>query len=491
MRTDPKIWAFLYVLAVTGGLFYFFRGWSYDDPYITYRYAANLADGFGFVYNPGERVLSTTSPLLALALAGLHRLGADIPATANLLGTFSLAVGGLLQWEIARRLELPAAGWAGLLLYPTTPLLVSTLGSETPIYLALCLGAVSLYLQKKYAAAGVFLSLAVLSRADALVLGALLAADWLIRAFRTTRSPAAVIRSVPLKTLIAPVAVLLPWVLFGWLYFGSPLPATLAAKRAQGLLNPADRFLPGLWDLAGRLAEFPHYWIYFVLIPAGFLVAIKRPAWYPLLLWPVCFAAGYTLLSVNRYPWYYASLFPGALAGAGLALGAWFHGPAGGAPARTGLFAESVRRLRTAGPVLLLLLLFAGQLTDLKRLHAGFDTRFAIYREIGLWLVENTPPDASIGTLEVGIIGFFARPRPMVDFTGLIQPDVATQFRPGYAYTDAAAWAAERYQPDVLVLAGGFGELRQTYMRDRCRSAAEFAGADFGYDRDIVIYVCG
>ncbi|MDP6777925.1 MAG: hypothetical protein QGI83_14300, partial [Candidatus Latescibacteria bacterium] len=40
-----------------------------DDPYITYRYARNIAEGHGFIYNPGESVLGTTAPLYALILA--------------------------------------------------------------------------------------------------------------------------------------------------------------------------------------------------------------------------------------------------------------------------------------------------------------------------------------------------------------------------------------------------------------------------------------
>ncbi|HKH48474.1 MAG TPA: hypothetical protein VKM72_27745 [Thermoanaerobaculia bacterium] len=37
-----------------------FQGWTVDDFYITYRYAENLAQGSGFVYNPGERVFGVS-----------------------------------------------------------------------------------------------------------------------------------------------------------------------------------------------------------------------------------------------------------------------------------------------------------------------------------------------------------------------------------------------------------------------------------------------
>src|SRR5579872_308278 len=50
-----------------------------EDYLITLRYAENLARGHGFVYNLGERVLGTTTPLYTLFLALLTWLG--LPAT--------------------------------------------------------------------------------------------------------------------------------------------------------------------------------------------------------------------------------------------------------------------------------------------------------------------------------------------------------------------------------------------------------------------------
>src|SRR5690348_1608071 len=48
-----------------------------EDAYITLRYADNIAAGRGFVYNPGEQVLGTTTPLFTLILALAGRLGVD------------------------------------------------------------------------------------------------------------------------------------------------------------------------------------------------------------------------------------------------------------------------------------------------------------------------------------------------------------------------------------------------------------------------------
>jgi len=162
---------------------------SYDDPFITYRYAENIHRGFGFVYNPGERTQSTTTPLFTLLLAALSPLWGILPHLANLIGIFSLAAGGLLLWELAAIWKAPWAGWIGLLLYPFFPLAITSLGSETPLYIAFCLGAFVAYVRKRYCVTAVCAALAVLTRPDGLLVGMLLAVDFTIRYFRNRSSP--------------------------------------------------------------------------------------------------------------------------------------------------------------------------------------------------------------------------------------------------------------------------------------------------------------
>lgn len=55
-----------------------------DDAYIHFRNALNWAQGKGLIFNAGERVLATTSPVYALILGALHRLsGIDLPRLAE------------------------------------------------------------------------------------------------------------------------------------------------------------------------------------------------------------------------------------------------------------------------------------------------------------------------------------------------------------------------------------------------------------------------
>src|SRR5207237_6332280 len=65
-----------------------------DDSFITYRYARNLARGWGLVYNRGETVLSTTAPLYAILLAGLGFIIPDFQLLGGLIGALCIGLGG-------------------------------------------------------------------------------------------------------------------------------------------------------------------------------------------------------------------------------------------------------------------------------------------------------------------------------------------------------------------------------------------------------------
>src|SRR5581483_9279320 len=106
-----------------------------EDFLITLRYAENIAAGRGFVYNPGERVLGTTTPLytLLLALAAcLHLNAALVGKACNILADGATCY--LLARLLARReIGHPLAGLFAALLYAfsSTALNISTDGMET------------------------------------------------------------------------------------------------------------------------------------------------------------------------------------------------------------------------------------------------------------------------------------------------------------------------------------------------------------------------
>ena len=145
-----------------------------DDPYITFRYARNLAQGNGYVYNPGERVAGSTTPLFGLMLAGLFHLGFSLKAAVGLLAVLAYALIGVSAWYLMRTAGMP---WGGLtlgLLLLIDPSLYTLYGNETTLALALALGAFALWQAGLYSPAMICAALLVGVRPDGVLVGGVL-----------------------------------------------------------------------------------------------------------------------------------------------------------------------------------------------------------------------------------------------------------------------------------------------------------------------------
>ena len=116
-----------------------------DDPFITFRYAWNFANGNGLVFNPGEQVLGTTSPLFAILLGLVSKKVEIIPIVAHLLSGAALIGISILVLRIADNETGSKVTWVRLIapiFVLTNPLLAETQGFELNLYLLFGLGAV-------------------------------------------------------------------------------------------------------------------------------------------------------------------------------------------------------------------------------------------------------------------------------------------------------------------------------------------------------------
>jgi hypothetical protein len=229
-----------------------------------------------------------------------------------------------------------------------------------------------------------------------------------------------------------------------------------------------------------------------ILAVLGLAYLVWRARSFALILaWTILYFMAYSVLGVSRYFWYYAPLVPGFLVLVGLGVG-------GLTEFINGLFAIKAnsivlsktgsRYLLLAGILLLPFILV--QSWNTGQMQNRVDPRVTVYRDIGDWLRLNTPASAVVGTLEVGVIGYYAQ-RPMIDFAGLIQPEIAVELTHSATYEDAALWAVTRYAPQYLVLHdGNFPRLEQGYTADRCQSVQHFIGVDYGYNQNMTIYTC-
>jgi arabinofuranosyltransferase len=85
-----------------------FHAYTIDDAFISFRYAQNLIDGHGLVYNPGERVEGYTNFAWTLLIAGALAAGLDPEWFTTVLGG-AFALGTIaVTYRLAERL-LPAS----------------------------------------------------------------------------------------------------------------------------------------------------------------------------------------------------------------------------------------------------------------------------------------------------------------------------------------------------------------------------------------------
>ena len=452
-------------LLVAGALFAVFRNHGFDDPYITYRYAANVASGQGFVYNPGLKVLSTTAPLYALLLVPAAVIGLDLPLVSNLICCLSIGVGGLAIWRLGLSWDDPLAGFVGAIFYMLSPFQMPTMGAETSFVLALVLWAFVAASGAHWRTVAMLLGLATVARADTVLAGLVIALILVAGRVRLGRSTWC---SLPWSAAAIYALLLAPWLIFAQAYYGSPIPVTLAAKRHQMQIVGSRSFGQGLIDRAISLWNLPTYRLLLILALVGVVYSLlRRRSALGVLGWVALYGLAYTLLGVTSYFWYYSPIFLGLIIAAALGVSA------------VSAVAQRLIRLRTAGGVGLALaaIILVAELLDLASLSLRPDSRLVIYHEIGDWLAQNTLVESTVGTLEVGIIGYYSR-RPIIDFAGLIQPEVATLFDAQHGYLEAANWATRHYRPDYLVLNKAPPLLQfAPDLGARCVALADFSAA--------------
>ena len=324
----------------------------WDDAMISMRYAHNLAEGHGLVWNPGgERVQGISNLGLTLVMAALHLLPVDglrqslLVQLANL--GFLVAILAL-AWRAARALfpDAPGAGpLAALALALYAPLAVWSLqGSDTGA-VALCV-FLALWLAARAERAGRPWPLAVFA---ALALGVVVRLDSAL--FYAAFWGAAVVcgprrgRSlVAGGTILAATASALLG--FGWLYYGDPLPNTYYLKATGA--PPAMVLASGISQLRAMLTP--------ISVPLVAFSALALALWGPRrasLLAAAGAAAGVLAYNVRvggdwLFPYHSRFVVPAVALYLVLHVGAVAHALARCLPPRAPARPGRARRLRRA-----------------------------------------------------------------------------------------------------------------------------------------------
>lgn len=288
-----------------------------DDAFITFRYARNLLSGTGFVFNAGQHVLGTTTPLYTLLLTGLAGItrSQNYPWLALLVNALADAATCWLLIALGEKLTgRRIVGLGAALLWAIAPMSVTFAigGMETSVFVLLLVATAYCYVTGRNRRTAVLGGLLVLTRPDGILLVALIVLDLLVRRLRA--------RQFPVAEALLFLATLLPWTVFATLYFGSPIPHSVLAKTVayrvsplDGLINLLqhygtpffeDSFLGRFWPLAGFI-------LYLALGLFGGLAMLRRDsrAW-PIVLFPWLYFAAYSAAGILIFRWYLAPPLP-------------------------------------------------------------------------------------------------------------------------------------------------------------------------------------
>jgi arabinofuranosyltransferase len=205
-----------------------------DDAYISFRYAHNLVEGEGLVFNPGEYVEGYTNLLWMLLMAVPEVLGLPTYLFAAYVGAGFGLLALVETWRICRLLDLSIWGTAAAVValgaYPEFWRAV-TMGLEGGLFAFLLTLGVRLLLSERRAWAGLVGGLMFATRPDS----ALLLGVFALYVFLTTEDRSREDRRRGLVALIAPwlalIAVLTAWRLY---YYGALIPNSITAKSPLG-----------------------------------------------------------------------------------------------------------------------------------------------------------------------------------------------------------------------------------------------------------------
>lgn len=379
-----------------------------DDAFISFRYAKNLADGHGLVFNPGERVEGITNPLWTVLFAPFTKTSVDLVLLAQLLGVALGVALIVLVARAARALDGPP-GWAALLLASSSTLaayavsgMESTLAALLPFAAALL--AWTQPSTRRALAAGLLAAGGCMTRPELHVLAGLVSVPLLVEAARTRR--------VTARLLAFALALGVPLLAFHaarFAYYGSLLPNTYFAKTGTGDLV----WRAGL-ELTREMLGFNGIGLLWLLTPFAFLAPTHR------------LEKG-VMLAVSAYLLVFQ-----------LRVGSdemdWFRLYLPALPFLATLGAMGLQAALSRVPVPavgwgLVLLLSLGNVATTWKEHHGLDGyRELLGRteaEIGRYLARHSKPGALVAAQDMGSAPFHAPGLRFFDFIGLVEPTVA------------------------------------------------------------------
>jgi hypothetical protein len=449
------------ILALAVGLLATLREDHYDDAFITYVFARNLAAGHGMVWTPGGPVFwGPTSLVYTLLLAGAARCGLALPATSAVLGALSWAAASATLVPILWRAAPRVAIGAGLLCaFSLLPVHLSP-GMESGLFTAIVLAAIALQQAGRPRTAAVVAAIAVFVRPEAVLLLALLGAAALATGDDTSR-PSLSRRCLAAARAMAPgLTVLALGLAAAQATLGTTFPESIRAKLAYGCYISGCFSPPGFGRLLAQHTSLP-YAIFVGVAAAGGLAVllVRRQQGRFLFLWLLLQGAAFTVGHAPDSPWYYAPLVP-----------LLFAALASLATLRAGLLPLCVAFVWTA----------SASVAHIREDPFGSHTvwnqeKRQLAGELAVQARDRGIAEPSILAFEVGFLGWVFDGR-VDDLLGLVTPG----FQPCLRGDDADRMLAARH-PDFVVIVEDPG-----YRATGCVTASSRLRSDYEVSHALV-----
>lgn len=425
--------------------FFHLTGFVADDAFITFRYADNLAHGLGFVYNAGERVLGTTTPLFTLILACLNIMGLNIPSAALAVSLVCSGLTATVIYRFALHLRFTIMAWLPTVAYILWPrsLAVDTGGMETALFTLLITAA--FYYQAKrltiYALA--LATLSALTRPEGFFVVAILLALNLYREPYRWR-----------QYLVVTGLLLLPWLIFATIYFGSPIPNSAMAKAA--LYAKLGRF--GIWETLVYFMAWhtPFGWLMSLMaLFGGYWLNKKQNFGWPAIIFLVGLILFYCLSRARMFFWYVGPIYPLYFIFATAAV-CWAVGRFKWLKQKRML----VRNLTLIGICLLLGYAWRTPVFYYSRLQ---EAQINAHYEVAVYLAARVADHELVAAEDIGYMGYYSKKR-ILDRDGLVSPAVIPynrsenylglidDFKPEWVVTLRTSWLSQFYNSQEFLV---------------------------------------
>jgi hypothetical protein len=395
-----------------------YTGFIEDDAFITFRFAEQLANGNGFVYNVGQPIYGTTTPLLTLLLAlWIKLISGDVIFGARLLGVLGLVGTQVFIWLGLREIKRPFAEQIGVLTaiaFSSKMIYMSIYGMEIPLITFFLSLSWFLFCRKKFFWAGIASGFLLLTRMD-LGLWPLLLFFFVLRENKKQS----------LLFLLANALVYIPWLIYAFIEFGTPIPFTMIAKWAAYSQNNHFPYWLHVRTIGEYLSpfslpqRFPLIGPAIYMFPVLWLIIRKRQTvTSPLILLIIFTIAEISLLTFTRatiFSRYFIPILWAVLILFGISVGQMWLALRDKVKLKYALIASLFLLIGSIG---------INQLNFAQYVHTRQENRYEkSLKFAGIWLKENTNEDSTVLLEPLGYVGYYSK-RIMLDEVGLITPEV-------------------------------------------------------------------